>query len=53
MLDNLAKVYNTLLLVETKGESTKTMGKVLEFLEQLIVDEKTKQRELPTKKEEE
>ena len=36
MSDELMKLYNTLMLVETKGESTKTMGTCLQFLENLI-----------------
>lgn len=40
MDENLAKLYNTLSLIETKGESTKIMGECLRFLEQMIKDEK-------------
>ena len=36
MSNELMKLYNTLMLVETKGESTKTMGTCLQFLENLI-----------------
>ena len=36
MSNELIKLYNTLMLVETKGESTKTMGTCLQFLENLI-----------------
>lgn len=36
MKENLMKLYNTLLLIETKGESTKIMGECLRFTEQLI-----------------
>ena len=36
MRNELMKLYNTLMLVETKGESTKTMGTCLQFLENLI-----------------
>lgn len=52
MLENLAKLYNTMMLIETKGDSTRTMGKVLEFLEQLITDERTKQNQLQENTEE-
>lgn len=31
----LTKLYNTLLMVETKGESTKIMADCLRFVEQL------------------
>ena len=37
MSNELKKLYNTLLGVETKGESTKIMGLCLQFLENLIV----------------
>ena len=37
MSNELTKLYNTLLGVETKGESTKLMGMCLQFLENLIV----------------
>ena len=40
MDENLTKLYNTLSLVETKGESTKIMCECLRFLEQMIKDEK-------------
>lgn len=36
MTTELRKLYNTLLLVETKGESTKIMGQCLQYTEQLI-----------------
>ena len=36
MVDNLTKLYNTLLLIETKGESTKIMAQCLQFMEQMI-----------------
>ena len=36
MKNNLSKLYNTLLLIETKGESTKIMSECLRFTEQLI-----------------
>lgn len=36
MVDNLTKLYNTLLLIETKGESTKIMAQCLQFIEQMI-----------------
>lgn len=36
METDLKKLYNTLLLVETKGESTKVMADCIRFLEELI-----------------
>ena len=36
MKEDLIKLYNTLLLVETKGESTKRMAQCLQFIEQLV-----------------
>lgn len=36
MEQNLQKLYNTLLLIETRGESTKIMGECLKFTEQMI-----------------
>ena len=38
-MEEKLKLYNTLLLVETKGGSTKVMAQCLGFLEQLIQDE--------------
>lgn len=46
MLENLTKLYNTLMLVETKGESTKTMSDCIRFLEQMLVAERTKTSEV-------
>lgn len=51
MVDNLTKLYNTLLLIETKGESTKIMGQCLQFMEQMIADEQTKKPEKGAKDE--
>ena len=42
MSDELIKLYNTLKLVETKGDSTVTMADCLRFLEQLIERSKEK-----------
>ena len=36
MENNLRKLYNTILLIETKGESTKIMAECIKFTEQLI-----------------
>lgn len=37
MSEELTKLYNTMILIETKGESTKIMGDCLRFLEDLII----------------
>lgn len=44
MSDDLIKLYNTLKLVETRGDSTVTMADCLRFLEQLIKRSKEKKR---------
>ena len=36
MKEKLAKLYNTLSNIETKGENTKIMGVCLQYLEHLI-----------------
>ena len=41
----LAKLYNSLLTIETKGQHTMTMANCLRFLEQLINYEESKQEE--------
>lgn len=43
MEDNLKKLYATMLLIETKGESTKIMGECLKFIEQMINDAKKRE----------
>ena len=40
MIEKLVKLYNTLALIETKGENTKTMATCLQFIEQMIAEEK-------------
>lgn len=42
MSEDLIKLYNTLKLVETRGDSTLTMADCLHFLEQLIERSKEK-----------
>ena len=42
MENNLKKLYNTMLLIETKGENTKIMAECIKFLEQLIAEEARK-----------
>ena len=51
MADKLVKLYNTLLLIETKGENTKIMGQCLQFMEQMIAEEQAKKPEEGTKDE--
>lgn len=43
---NLVKLYNTLATIETKGESTKTMADCLRFIEQMVVSERNKNKEV-------
>ena len=48
MENELTKLYNTLMLIETKGESTKLMAQCLTFTQGLIaqvVAEKSAQKE--------
>lgn len=52
MKENLVKLYNTLSLIETKGENTKIMAQCLQFIEQMVQTEAAKQ-ETDTLKEDE
>lgn len=36
MVNELVKLYNTMMLIETKGENTKQMALCLNYLSQLI-----------------
>lgn len=36
MVEKLTKLYNTLMLIETKGTNTKTMAQCLAYIELLI-----------------
>ncbi len=45
MIENLSKLYNTLMLIETKGENTKIMAQCLQYIEQLIANERNKPEE--------
>lgn len=36
MVEKLVTLYNTLSLIETRGESSKIMGECLKYTEQLI-----------------
>ena len=47
MVNELRRLYNTLLLIETKGENTKIMAQCLQFTEQLIAHEQNKPAEIP------
>ena len=51
MVNELVKLYNTLLMVETKGESTKIMSDCIRFIEQLINLEKVKEEKTNEPKE--
>lgn len=51
MVDNLTKLYNTLLLIETRGESTKIMAQCLAFIEQMIIEKQSEAK--PNDKDEE
>lgn len=44
MKSELTKLYNTLLLVETRGESTKIMGDCLRFVEQMLVEQNSEKQ---------
>lgn len=50
MGSKLEELYRTLLLVETKGQSTKYMGECLKFLEQVIIDNHAAENEEQEKK---
>ena len=41
----LQKLYNTMLLIETKGANTKLMSDCLKFTEQLIDHVRTQEKE--------
>ena len=43
MATNLTRLYNTMLMVKTEGESTKIMADCLRFVEKLISEENAKQ----------
>ncbi len=48
MENELTKLYNTLMLIETKGESTKLMAQCLNFVDGLrarVIAEKNAQKE--------
>ena len=43
MENKLKQLYNTLGMVETKGESTRIMADCMRFIEQLITETKEKE----------
>lgn len=47
MIEKLQQLYTTMLLIETKGQSTKIMGDCLKFTEQMIqeLDKERKEKE--------
>lgn len=42
IINDLAKLYNTLMLINTKGEDTKHMYNCLQYLEGMIAREQSK-----------
>ena len=44
--NELKKLYNTLLLVETKGESTRIMAGIMDFVNGLIEKAKKQEKEV-------
>ena len=42
LVEKLAKLHNTLSLIETKGENTKIMAQCLQFIEGMIAEEQVK-----------
>ena len=44
MVNELAKLYNTLMLIETKGENTKLMSNCIQYLEGLIAREQANEQ---------
>ena len=51
--ENLIKLYNTLALIETKGESTKLMAQCMVFTEQLVLEAKQSEAQAAKKEEKE
>ena len=52
MANELTKLYNTLMLIETKGENTKIMAQCLQYIENLIARMNTKPVKEPDGEEE-
>lgn len=42
IINDLAKLYNTLMLINTRGEDTKHMSNCLQYLEGMIAREQAK-----------
>ena len=45
MKEKLAKLYNTMSMIETKGRNTKIMAECIEYLERIIKDEQKKEEQ--------
>lgn len=43
--ENLIRLYNTLALIETKGESTKLMAQCMVFVEQMAAEVRATEQE--------
>ena len=52
MFNELTKLYNTLMLSETRGENTKIMAQCLQYIENLIAQMNAKPNKKPDAKEE-
>ena len=52
MFNELTKLYNTLMLIETRGENTKIMAQCLQYIENLMAQMNTKHSKEPDTKEE-
>lgn len=51
MKEKLAKLYNTMNMIETKGQNTIIMSDCLKYLERLIKDEQKKEEQQKETKE--
>lgn len=51
MSEKLTRLYNTMLNIETKGASTKTMADCLRFLEKMIEEEQSVPKSIPSEDE--
>lgn len=47
MKEDLVKLYNTLKLINTKGDDTKIMAKCLDFMEEMIKKADQPKPEIP------
>lgn len=48
MKEKLAKLYNTMSMIETKGKNTRIMAECLGFVENLIKEEQQKETKKST-----